>query len=103
MASVCQGVGLVNCGHILTLPLVSLALLSSHLLPSGQPYKVSSIAPSISGEYTVDIKKALCCQLVGGSRKILPDGMKLRGDINVLLLVSGACICLEQFHWQCLR
>ena len=23
---------------------------------------------------------------MGGSKKILPDGMKLRGDINVLLL-----------------
>jgi DNA replication licensing factor MCM5 len=24
--------------------------------------------------------------LVGGSKKILPDGMRLRGDINVLML-----------------
>jgi DNA replication licensing factor MCM5 len=45
-----------------------------------------SIAPAISGGYTVDIKKALACLLFGGSRKMLPDGMKLRGDINVLLL-----------------
>lgn len=45
-----------------------------------------SIAPNISGSYTVDIKKALCCQLLGGSRKKLPDGVRLRGDINVLLL-----------------
>jgi DNA replication licensing factor MCM5 len=45
-----------------------------------------SIAPSISGDYTVDIKKALACQLFSGSRKKLPDGMKLRGDINILLL-----------------
>ena len=45
-----------------------------------------SIAPSISGSYTVDIKKALICMLFGGSRKRLPDGMRLRGDINVLLL-----------------
>jgi hypothetical protein len=30
----------------------------------------SSIAPSISGDYTVDIKKALACQLLGGSRKV---------------------------------
>ena len=45
-----------------------------------------SIAPSISGSYTVDIKKAILCLLFGGSRKSLPDGMKLRGDINVLLL-----------------
>jgi len=45
-----------------------------------------SIAPSISGTYTIDIKKALACQLFSGSRKKLPDGMKLRGDINILLL-----------------
>jgi DNA replication licensing factor MCM5 len=43
-----------------------------------------SIAPSIYGNN--DIKKAILCLLLGGSKKILPDGMKLRGDINVLLL-----------------
>ncbi|ETO33366.1 hypothetical protein RFI_03741 [Reticulomyxa filosa] len=43
-----------------------------------------SIAPAIWGN--LDVKKALACLLFGGSRKILPDGMKLRGDINVLLL-----------------
>ncbi|KAI4157011.1 MAG: hypothetical protein LQ342_008551 [Letrouitia transgressa] len=42
------------------------------------------IAPSIYGNK--DIKKAIGCLLLGGSKKILPDGMKLRGDINVLLL-----------------
>ncbi|CAH0005100.1 unnamed protein product [Clonostachys byssicola] len=42
------------------------------------------IAPSIYGNH--DIKKAILCLLLGGSKKILPDGMKLRGDINVLLL-----------------
>jgi len=45
-----------------------------------------SIAPNISGSYTVDIKKALTCQLLGGSRKKLNDGVRLRGDINCLLL-----------------
>ena len=44
------------------------------------------MAPSISGSYTVDIKRALICMLMGGSRKRLPDGVNLRGDINVLLL-----------------
>ncbi len=33
-----------------------------------------------------DIKKAISCLLFGGSKKVLPDGMRLRGDINVLLL-----------------
>lgn len=45
---------------------------------------VDSIAPSIYGNQ--DIKKAIACLLFGGSKKILPDGMRLRGDINVLLL-----------------
>ncbi|CAG8460766.1 14544_t:CDS:10 [Ambispora leptoticha] len=44
----------------------------------------NNIAPSIYGNQ--DIKKAIACLLFGGSKKILPDGMKLRGDINVLLL-----------------
>lgn len=44
----------------------------------------NSIAPSIFGSQ--DIKKAIVCLLMGGSKKLLPDGMRLRGDINVLLL-----------------
>ena len=43
-----------------------------------------SIAPSIYGNE--DVKAAIACMLFGGSRKTLPDGIKLRGDINVLLL-----------------
>ena len=43
-----------------------------------------SIAPSIFGH--ADIKMAIACLLFGGSPKRLADGMKLRGDINVLLL-----------------
>ena len=43
-----------------------------------------SIASAIYGHE--DIKKAVACLLFGGSPKKLPDGMKLRGDINVLLL-----------------
>lgn len=45
-----------------------------------------SIAPQISGDYTIDIKKAIALLLLGGSRKILPDGVRLRGDINILLM-----------------
>jgi len=44
----------------------------------------SSIAPAIYG--FEDIKKAVGCLLFGGVRKKLPDGMVLRGDINVLLI-----------------
>ncbi len=44
-----------------------------------------SIAPEIFGH--ADIKKAIAAQLFGGAMdKALPDGMRLRGDINVLLL-----------------
>lgn len=33
-----------------------------------------------------DIKKAVACLLFSGSKKTLPDKMKLRGDINILLI-----------------
>lgn len=49
-------------------------------------YKIiaESIDPAIYG--CEDIKKALACQLFGGSSKVLNDGIRRRGDINVLLL-----------------
>lgn len=43
-----------------------------------------SIASAIYGSQ--DIKKALSLLLFGGSRKVLPDKTKLRGDINILLI-----------------
>lgn len=45
-----------------------------------------SCRTSIHHLWHSDIKKAIACLLFGGSKKILPDGMRLRGDINVLLL-----------------
>ncbi|KAJ1920028.1 minichromosome maintenance protein 5 [Mycoemilia scoparia] len=45
---------------------------------------VNSIAPTIFGN--MEIKRSIACLLFGGSKKTLPDGMRLRGDINVLLL-----------------
>ena len=44
----------------------------------------ASIAPSIFGHD--DVKKAIACLLMSGCAKQLADGMRLRGDINVLLL-----------------
>eukprot|EP00898_Chlorokybus_atmophyticus_P006175 jgi/Chlat1/6559/Chrsp45S05928 len=42
------------------------------------------IAPKIFGHE--DVKKAVACLLFSGARKMLPDGARLRGDINVLLI-----------------
>ena len=70
------------------LPTISQADEEKIINMSKQPdifQKISkSIAPSIYGH--PDIKKSIACLLFGGSPKRLADGMKLRGDINVLLL-----------------
>ncbi len=44
----------------------------------------ASIAPEIYGHE--DIKKALILLLVSGVNRHMGDGMKIRGDINVLLM-----------------
>lgn len=44
----------------------------------------ASIAPEIFGHE--DVKKALMLSLVGGVTRTLLDGMKIRGDINILMM-----------------
>ncbi|KAL7532738.1 hypothetical protein ACHAXR_004812 [Thalassiosira sp. AJA248-18] len=44
----------------------------------------SAIAPEIFGHE--DIKRALLLMLVGGCTRKLPDGMRIRGDINICLM-----------------
>jgi DNA replication licensing factor MCM7 len=43
-----------------------------------------SLAPEIFGHE--DIKRSLLLQLVGGCTRTLPDGMRIRGDINICLM-----------------
>jgi DNA replication licensing factor MCM6 len=43
-----------------------------------------SIAPSVFGHD--EIKKGLLLQIVSGVHKKTPEGIKLRGDINVFLV-----------------
>jgi len=45
---------------------------------------IASIAPSIHGYEK--IKEAIACLLFGGEPKVFPDGVRVRGDIHVLLV-----------------
>ncbi len=58
------------------------SILSCYFDPNGG----CCLKPLLHAIGHTDIKKAIACLLFGGSRKVLPDGMRLRGDINVLLL-----------------
>jgi len=64
--------------------------LCSHICPTNQTDPdvytklAQSIAPEIYGHE--DVKKALLLLLVGGVTRVMEDGMKIRGDINVCLM-----------------
>ncbi|MEM1537291.1 MAG: minichromosome maintenance protein MCM [Candidatus Nezhaarchaeales archaeon] len=45
---------------------------------------VNSIAPSIYG--LQEVKEAIAYLLFGGRPKVLPDGVRIRGDLNVLII-----------------
>lgn len=45
---------------------------------------ISSICPHIFGHE--DIKKGILLHLLGGVHKVTPEGIKLRGDINVCIV-----------------
>jgi len=50
---------------------------------------IKSIAPSIcesSKDVIGNVKRGVACMLFGGARKRLPDGTRMRGDSNILLL-----------------
>ena len=53
---------------------------------TGNVYELlaKSIAPEIFGH--LDVKKALLLLLIGGVNKVVGDGMKIRGDINICLM-----------------
>lgn len=60
---------------------------------SSQPwhYKklISSVAPSIHG--LENVKEAVLLQLAGGNPKVFKDGVRVRGDVNVLLVGDPGC------------
>ncbi len=58
--------------------------------PDAYDRLVSSIAPVILGHQAE--KEAILLLLAGGSATVLPDGTKLRGDINALFVGDPGCL-----------
>jgi DNA replicative helicase MCM subunit Mcm2 (Cdc46/Mcm family) len=55
---------------------------------------LSSLAPSIYGYG--DIKEAILYLLFGAVPKTLPDGVTIRGDVNVLLIGDPGCLAADE-------
>ena len=58
---------------------------------------VNSIAPEIFG--LSDVKKVILCMLAGGEAVEMSDGMKIRGDINILLTGDPGVAKSQLLKW----
>ena len=58
---------------------------------------VSSIAPTVYGHEIV--KKGLLLQLMGGVHKQTPEGMNLRGDINICIVGDPSTSKSQFLKW----
>ena len=62
--------------------------------PDAYDRLISSIAPVILGHQPE--KEAILLLLAGGSATLLPDGTKLRGDINALFVGDPGCLVADE-------
>ena len=62
--------------------------------PDAYERLVNSIAPVIIGHLAE--KESILLLLAGGSATVLPDGTKLRGDLNVLFVGDPGCVVADE-------
>ena len=61
----------------------------SQALPDIYSRLARSLCPGVYGHE--DVKRAVLLMLVGGVHKTTPDGIRLRGDINVAIVGDPSC------------